>query len=112
MSQYRNQTSERFGFKDELLTVNVELLLNIPLIPSCACLFLFLPLVDLCLLLAPATVRTPLLDQCGWLLKRTRARRITQHLRVAYFATENVGISLLQLLKHFWSVLRCHYAAG
>lgn len=33
-----------FGIKDELLTVYVELF-NIPMIPSSACLILFLPLI-------------------------------------------------------------------
>jgi len=72
-----------FGFKNELLTVNVELLLNIPMVPSRACLNLFLSMVDKSLLLAPTTVRARLLGQCRWLLKRARAGRLTQHLDVA-----------------------------
>ena len=72
MSQYRKPiTSEVprvllwFGLKDEIFTVNVKLL-NIPMIPSRACLVLFMPLIKerLNFLLAPVTVRTTLLDQC------------------------------------------------
>ena len=102
-----------FGIKDELLTVNVELF-NIPMIPSRACLILFLPLIKerLDFWLAPVAVGTHLLNQCRWLLKRSRAGRLTQHLHVAEVATEDLRISFLELLKHFRSVLCCRDAAG
>jgi hypothetical protein len=120
MSQYRKPTTSEvprvllwLGLKDEVFTVNVELF-NIPMIPSRACLFLFLPLIKerLNFRLAPITVRATLLDQRRWLLERTRAGRLTQHLHVAEVATEDVGISFLELLKHFRSVLCCRDAAG